>query len=71
MEIIVADLLEYEKEMAALEAEQAGEVTHSDDGYADEKGAAFGVHPVTSVRSVRTNNLSPVVSGMEAVVVKK
>ena len=71
MEIIVADLLEYEKEMAALEAEQAGEVTYSDDGYADEKGAAFGVHPVTSLRSVRTNNLSPVVSGMEAVVIKK
>ena len=71
MEIIVADLLEYEKEMAALEAKQAGEVTYSDDGYADEKAAAFGVHLVTSVRSVCTNNLSPVVSGMEAVVVKK
>ncbi|CAI8509684.1 unnamed protein product [Hanseniaspora opuntiae] len=68
MEIIAADLLEYEKKMAALE-DKTGSV--SDDGYADEKGHSFGVHPITSVRSVTSNNLSPVVSGMEAVVIKK
>ena len=75
MEIIIAELLEYERSLAVLkeEEEEEGNGSSEEGAFADEKGYASvgGLHPITSARSATSNNLSPVVSGMEAIVVKK
>ncbi|XBW38441.1 hypothetical protein QEN19_004029 [Hanseniaspora menglaensis] len=74
LEIIIADLTEYEREMALLEQHnQEEDLISSEDDTEKVMKRDLELNPITSARSTTKHggNLSPVVSAMEAAAIKK